>query len=207
MYIVGLTGGIASGKSTVDAMLKDLGAYIIDTDRAAHEIVMPNQPAWYEVVDHFGSGIMLSDGSINRKVLAEIIFRNPAERLQLEKITHPYIEAQVAAGVEKAERFGHKFVVIDIPLLFEVGWQQKVDEIWVIYVNAEVQLARLKNRNQLTEQQAMDRICAQMEIEEKIKQADVVIDNTFDVENTKKQVVTEWDKLCRKVKNLPESEV
>lgn len=202
MYIVGLTGGIASGKSTVDAILKDLGAYIIDTDRIAREIVMPNRPAWYEIVAHFGSKIVLSDGNINREVLGETIFKNAAERLHLEKIVHPYIEEEVKVCIKKAEKVGHKIAVIDVPLLFEVGWQQKVDAIWVVYVSGEVQLARLKNRNRLTDQQAMDRIGAQMKIEEKINQADVVIDNTLDIENTRKQVVAEWDKLCQKVGHI-----
>ena len=207
MYIVGLTGGIASGKSTVDAMLKDLGAYIIDTDRIAREIVMPNQPVWVEIVAHFGNGIVLPDGNINREVLGEIIFKNAAERLFLEKITHPYIEEQVRESIQKAEEMGYKLVVVDIPLLFEVGWQQKVDEIWVVYVGVDVQLSRLRIRNQLTYQQARDRIDAQMNIEEKITQADVVIDNTFAIENTRKQVVIAWDKLCQKVRCLSKSEV
>ena len=207
MYIVGLTGGIASGKSTVDAMLKDLGAYIIDTDRIARDIVMPNQPVWVEIVAHFGNGIVLPDGNINREVLGEIIFKNAAERLFLEKITHPYIEEQVRESIQKAEEMGYKLVVVDIPLLFEVGWQQKVDEIWVVYVGVDVQLSRLRIRNQLTHQQARDRIDAQMNIEEKITRADVVIDNTFTIENTRKQVVIAWDKLCQKVRCLSKSEV
>jgi len=195
MYIIGLTGGIASGKSTVSAMLAELGAYIIDADEIARAIVMPNQPAWHDIVAQFGKGILLPDGAINRKALGEKIFKDKLERICLEKITHHYIEDQVKKDLESAEVLGKSIVVLDVPLLFETSWHKRVDEIWVVYVKEEVQVARLMARNNLTYEQAMDRINAQMDLEEKAKLANVVIDNNLEIECARLQVVAAWGKL------------
>jgi len=198
MYIIGLTGGIASGKSTISRILAGLGAYIIDADEIAHTVVMPNQPAWHDIVNHFGREILLPDGTINRKVLGEKIFKDKQQRLALEKITHHYIKDQVQKQVAHAKISGAQIVVLDIPLLFETGWQKMVDETWVVYVEEEVQLARLMARNELTNRQAMDRIGSQMSLAEKAKQADVVIDNNLDIENSRKQVTVAWEKLSQR---------
>jgi dephospho-CoA kinase len=192
MYIIGLTGGIASGKSTVSAMLTELGAYIIDTDKIAHAVVRPGQPALLDIVDHFGKKIMLPNGNLNRKILGDIIFQNTEERSRLEKMIHPYIEIQVNEKIKKAEQLGYQIVVVDVPLLFEAGWQYKVDEIWVVYVDPEVQISRLISRNQLSVKEALERINAQLNIAEKAKRSHVVIDNTLDLENTKQQVTSAW---------------
>lgn len=202
MYVIGLTGGIASGKSTVSSMLAKLGAYIIDTDKIAREVVMPKQPALLAIMAHFGDEIMLPDGNVNRKMLGNIIFQNPKERSCLEKMIHPYIEAEVDNCIKKAEQLGHKAVVIDIPLLFEVGWQSKVDEVWVVYADPSVQLSRLISRNQLTNKEAMDRINSQLNITEKAKRSHLVIDNTLDVKNTKQQVIAAWQNVREKVNNV-----
>ncbi|SFM07542.1 dephospho-CoA kinase [Pelosinus propionicus] len=202
MYVIGLTGGIASGKSTVSSMLAKLGAYIIDTDKIAREVVMPKQPALLSIVAHFGNAIMLPDGNVDRKMLGNIIFQNPQERSCLEKMIHPYIEAEVNTCIKKAEQLGHKAVVIDVPLLFEAGWQSKVDEIWVVYVDPSVQLSRLISRNQLTNKEAMDRINSQLNITEKAKQSHLIIDNTLDIENTKHQVITAWQSICEKMNKI-----
>jgi dephospho-CoA kinase len=200
MYIVGLTGGIASGKSTVSTMLAELGAYIIDTDKIAHAVVMPKQPALLAIIAHFGSKIMLPDGSLNREFLGDIIFKNPEERSCLEKIIHPYIEKQVDESIGQAEKLGHTVVVIDVPLLFEAGWQHRVDEIWVVYVDLKIQVSRLISRNQLTYEQAMERINSQLNIEEKAKRSHVVIDNALNRENTREQVNAAWQNVCNKIK-------
>lgn len=198
MYIVGLTGGIASGKSTVSSMLTELGAYIIDTDKIAHTVVSPKQPALLAIAAHFGPKIMLPDGNLNRKMLGDIIFANPEERSCLEKIIHPYIEKQVEKNIGRAEKLGYKIVVIDVPLLFEAGWQHKVDEIWVVYVDLNIQVSRLVARNQLTYVQAIERINAQLDLEEKAKRSQVVIDNNSDIEITKQQVLSAWQIVCKK---------
>jgi len=195
MYIIGLTGGIASGKSTVSTMLAELGAYIIDADEIARTIVMPNQPAWHDIVAHFGSEILLPDGTINRFLLGEKIFKDQLERLCLEQITHHYIKDQIKKYIGSAELLGKSVVVLDIPLLFEIGWQTMVDEIWVVYVDEEVQVSRLMTRNQLTHEQAMDRMNAQINLAEKIKHADVVIDNNQDINHARMQVAAAWGNL------------
>jgi len=195
MYIIGLTGGIASGKSTVSGMLAQLGAYIINADEIARVVVMPNQPAWFDIVAHFGNGVLLPDGTINRRVLGEKIFKDKAERQYLERITHPYIEEQVHKSIAYAKLIGERIVVLDVPLLLEVGWQKEVDSIWVVYVEEKVQLSRLIARNQLTHRQAMDRISSQMSLADKVKQADRVIDNNLDIEHTQQQVVRAWGEL------------
>ncbi|MDF2636382.1 MAG: Dephospho-CoA kinase [Pelosinus sp.] len=202
MYIIGLTGGIASGKSTVSAMLTELGAYIIDTDKIAHAVVMPGQPALLAIAAHFGNEIMLPDGNVNRKNLGDIIFQNQEERSCLEKIIHPYIEMQVDNSIEKAEQLGYQIVVIDVPLLFEAGWQHRVDEIWVVYVEPEVQISRLISRNQFTTREAMDRINSQLNLTEKAERSHVVIDNTLDLANTKQQVKSAWHNVCAKMNIL-----
>lgn len=195
MYIIGLTGGIASGKSTVSTMLAELGAYVIDADEIARTIVMPHQPAWRSIVAHFGDKVLLPDGTINRKILGDKIFINKLERLCLEEITHPYIKDQVKKSIAKAELLGNNIVVLDVPLLFEIGWNKMVDEIWVVYVEEETQVSRLVARNKLTQQQAIDRINSQMSLAEKVQQADVVIDNNFNIEYARKQVVAAWANL------------
>lgn len=197
MYIIGLTGGIASGKSTVSAMLAEFGARIIDTDEIARYIVRRDQPAWQEIVAYFGNEVLLPDGNIDRKILGEKIFQDQVARKGLEQITHPYIEKEVQNRLEQAESDGQGIVVLDVPLLFEIGWQQKVDSIWVVYVEEKVQVARLMARNQFTYQQAMDRIHAQMSLPEKAKQADFVIENNLDINHAREQVKVAWEMLWK----------
>lgn len=195
MYTIGLTGGIASGKSTVSAMLKELGAYIIDADEIAREIVMPHKPAWHDIIDHFGMEILLPDGRINREMLGGKIFKDKMERQYLEGVTHPYIKDEIEKRIDHARSIGERVIVLDIPLLFESGWVTMVDAIWVVYVEYEIQLSRLINRNQLTLQQAQERIAAQMSLDEKVKQADVVITNNLDLIYTKSQVTAAWQRI------------
>ena len=195
MYTIGLTGGIASGKSTVSAMLKELGAYIIDADEIAREIVMPQKPAWHDIIDHFGMEILLPDGRINREMLGGKIFKDKMERQYLEGVTHPYIKDEIEKRIDHARSIGERVIVLDIPLLFESGWVTMVDAIWVVYVEYEIQLSRLINRNQLTLQQAQERIAAQMSLDEKVKQADVVITNNLDLAYKKSQVTAAWQRI------------
>ena len=125
MYTIGLTGGIASGKSTVSCMLAELGARIIDTDEIARAVVRPNQPAWHEIVTYFGREILLPDDNLDRKILGEKIFNDQVAREGLEKITHPHIETEVHNRLTQAKLDGQRIVVLDVPLLFEIGWQKK----------------------------------------------------------------------------------
>ena len=195
MYIIGLTGGIASGKSTVSGILSSLGAYIIDTDKIAREIVEPDEAAWQEIAHCFGKAILLPDQQINRKLLGEIVFDKSAARTQLEKIMHRRIREKVTAEIEQARDRHKAIVVLDVPLLLEAGWQELVDTVWVVYVNETTQLVRLMKRNNLSPEQAKARIKAQMSLKEKCSYADLIIDNNDDPENTRQQVLTEWQKL------------
>lgn len=195
MHIIGLTGGIASGKSTVSAMLAQLGAYIVDADQIAHEIVEPGQPAWQEIVTHFSKNILLPDGRIDRKSLGELIFNNISERTWLEKITHYRVRERTEQMLVEAQQQGCTVAVLDVPLLLEVGWQDMADEIWVVYVDEATQLSRLISRSNLLPEQAAARIKAQMSLTEKINYADVIIDNNKDVENTRLQVIAAWEKI------------
>jgi len=198
MYVVGLTGGIASGKTTVSQMLIALGAYLIDADEIARAIVQPNQPAWYEIKAHFGNEIVLPDGTINRMALGEKIFNDKEERRCLDNITHPYIKDEINKGIARGQLLGYTTIVLDVPLLFEIGWQDMVNAIWVVSVQQDVQIARLMARNDLSYVQAMARINSQMSLAEKIKQADVIIDNNVEIENVEKQVGIAWEKVCHR---------
>lgn len=197
MYIIGLTGGIASGKSTVSAMLAELGAYIIDADKIAHEVIMPGKQAWQDIVDRFGQEILL-DGEINREKLGQLVFNDNALRSWLEEVTHPRIEAEAKRQLKMAEEEEYDIAVLDVPLLFEVGWDKLVDEVWVVYVAPKVQLSRLMARNNLKEDEALTRIRAQMSLEEKAKFSDVVIDNNQDTAATSKKVLAAWCNIIKK---------
>lgn len=192
MYKIGLTGGIASGKSTVSAILRQEGAYIIDTDKIAHSISAPNQPAWREIVHHFGQQILLGDDSIDRKKLGKIVFSDEKMRKLLENITHSKIQNEVYRQIETAKMNGLAIVVVDVPLLIEVGWTNIVNEVWVVYVDEQTQLFRLMARNNLNKHDATERIKAQMSLGDKVKYADVIINNNGSLEITKTQVITAW---------------
>lgn len=197
MYIIGLTGGIASGKSAVSGMLRELGAYIVDTDKIARDVVLPEQPAWLEIVAQFGSSVLLPDGRIDRQQLGDIVFNDITARKKLEDIIHPAIKSMVLAEINTASQQGQEIVVVDVPLLFEVGWQKMTDEVWVVYVNESVQLERLMRRNCFSAEQALARIHSQMQLAEKVRLAKVVIDNNGNLVATRQQVLENWRRIKR----------
>lgn len=199
MYIIGLTGGIASGKSTVSSILKDKGCRIIDADRIAHQVMEEGRPVWQKVVDRFGEGILLPDRSINRKKLGDAVFNDSGLRSWLNDITHPVIREEIYRQMEKARQEGCDIVVLDIPLLIEAGWQETVDELWVVYVSRENQIKRLMARNGITREQALQRIDAQMSLEEKRNYADILIDNNTDKDTMKQRVLGAWLNLQKNV--------
>ncbi|MCX7781393.1 MAG: dephospho-CoA kinase [Negativicutes bacterium] len=192
MYIIGLTGGIASGKSTVSKQLGELGAYVVDADQIARDIVQPGEPAWKEIQRQFGPEILLADGSINRKKLGEIVFSDSEAREKLNRITHPRIELAALQAIEKAKAEGYNIAVLDVPLLIESGWQRLVDAVWVVYTDRETQLLRLMNRDNLTREAALSRIRSQMSLDEKKNYADIVIDNSGGHKDTRRQVLAAW---------------
>lgn len=201
MVILGLTGGIGSGKSTVASILKDLGAEIIDLDEVARLVVLPGEPAYEAVVDHFGREILKPDGQIDRARLGQVVFGNPGLLQQLNEITHPAIRRKVDEIMEhkrqEERRSGReRVVVMDVPLLFEVGTRAGMDEVWVVTASTETRIRRLKARGGITREEALRRIESQMPLDEKARLADVVIYNDGSLEETRNQVQRAWRKLC-----------
>jgi len=189
MILVGLTGGVATGKSTVAKMFKECGAVVIDADELAHEVVKPGTPAWREIVAFFGKTVLNQDRSLNRQALGSIVFRNPKKRRQLERIIHPRVAREQARLTKQAARADPTAVVIyDVPLLFEAGIDTRVDKTLVVTADRETQLARLKKRNGMSRVEAIRRIRSQMPLSKKVRLADIVIDGTLSRHNAMKAV-------------------
>ncbi|MBJ6363774.1 dephospho-CoA kinase [Paenibacillus sp. GCM10012307] len=196
---IGLTGGIACGKSSVGAMLVQCGAALIDADQIAREVVLPGEPALGEIVDLFGHEVLQTDGTLNRSALGEIVFHDADKRRQLESIMHPAIRVKMRERIAKHEaQFPDVPIFADVPLLYETGQDKLYDSVVVVYVPRSQQLIRLLNRHPgMTEEQAVNRIEAQMDIELKRQRADWVIDNSGTLEETRSQVETLWERLVR----------
>jgi dephospho-CoA kinase len=195
MIIIGLTGGIASGKSTVSAKLVKLGAEIIDADCIARAVVEPGQKAWRDIIDTFGEGILHSDGTIDRKKLGTLVFGDDKKRMVLEAITHGEILSRVKQRIIEARNKGKQVAVLDVPLLIEAGWVYLADTIWLVYVERNTQLERLIKRDTITLQEAELRLEAQMPLEVKRKYADIIIDNSGSPEETEAQIMQAWEGL------------
>ena len=191
--VVGLTGGIASGKSLVSNYLKELGAAIIDADELARDVVKPHSPACQEIREYFGAGVFEPDGNINRKKLAELVFNSQTEREKLNSIVHPRV---VETTLELKEKYLNEkkapLIVIDAPLLIEAGMTELVDEVWVIAVPEQAQLDRLMSRDKLSLTEAQNRLRSQLPLAEKLAYADRIIDNSGDVEKTIREVDLLW---------------
>jgi len=196
MTIIGLTGGIASGKSTVSRILKELGAEVIDADLVAKEIIRPQSPAWKELVAAFGKGILNDDKTINRRKLGQIVFGNPTALAKLNAITHPRIIEKIKDKIREIQnRDEEKIIVIDAPLLIEAGMVPLTDEVWVVVVDPETQLHRLMARDHFTFQEALNRLNAQLPLAEKMKYARRIIDNRGSIEETAREVRRLWEEL------------
>ena len=194
MRVIGLTGGIASGKSTVARMLEQLGAVVIDADLLAREVVAPGGPAYQAVIDAFGTAILKPDLTINRETLARLVFSDPAERKRLEGITHPAIGRLAEERLAGLAGKGHTVVFYMAPILIEAGATSRVDEIWVVYVDARTQLQRLMARDGSSREEALGRIAAQMPLDEKVKFGSRIIDNSGTPEQTGRQVRDIWER-------------
>ena len=196
MAVFGLTGGIASGKSTVAGMLSALGAEIIDADRLARQAVAPGREAYRKVVAAFGSGVVGPDGQLDRQQLGALVFGDADRRRLLESLIHPYVRRESArAQAEIAHRRPEALIFLDVPLLFESGMDRGLEAIVVVYVPAAVQLARLKARDRLSEAAALARIDSQMNLEIKRRRATHVIDNSGSREETRRQVTRLFGRL------------
>lgn len=189
MLIVGLTGGIASGKSLVTRMLRELGSHVIDADKIVHDLLAPGQDVNREVIEHFGKDIRLPDGSIDRRKLGDVVFSDPEKRAWLNRCIHPRVfEAYHIQAKHISNREPGAIVVLDAALLIETGYHRNMDKVLVVYARREDQIKRLRERDRFTEEQAVARINSQMPLEEKKAVADYVIDNRGTREETEKQV-------------------
>lgn len=192
MRVIGLTGGIATGKSTVAAMLAGRGAAVVDADELAREVVVPGQPALEEIAADFGAGVLAADGTLDRAALGDIVFADEERRRRLEEITHPRISVLMRQRIADAMAAAPPLVVVDIPLLFENGRSGMVEGVLLVDADEATQLRRLLERDGLAEVEARRRIAAQMPIERKRPLATWVVDNGGDLAATERQVEAWW---------------
>lgn len=200
MLIVGLTGGVASGKSVVSQVWKEEGAHLIDADRIAREVVQPRTPAWKALVKAFGKEILQEDGSIHRKKLATRVFSNPVERDLLNRILHPRIKREIDRRIEGIGQKGPKaIVVIDAALLVETGYYRDVDKVVVVTSTKKQQIERLRRREQMAQEMARGIIDSQISGEERIKVADIIIRNEGSRKKTERKAREVFEELKKAV--------
>jgi len=195
MKVIGLTGGIGSGKSTVSRFLAGLGAIIVDADKVGHELLKHDTEVWREVVAAFGKQVLTPGGDIDRKKLGEIVFSHPKSLSRLNQIMHPRMYGMVKAQLEGYRRRGVGVVVLEAPLLIEANWTSLVDEVWVTVVSQSTVLRRLKEKFRLSEPETLARIHSQLPTEERIKHADVIIDTDCDLDELRARVKQLWEGL------------
>lgn len=189
MLLIGLTGGVATGKSTVAKLFKACGAEVIDADALARQVVQPGKPAWRDIVRLYGKHVLEPDRTLNRPILARIVFRDPRKLRTLSHIIHPRVaREQSRLTRDIARKDPHAIIVYDVPLLFEASVDKRVDRIIVVSADRETQIARLQRRNCLMRTEALQRIRSQMPLASKIKQADHVIDSTLPLSQLKRVV-------------------
>ena len=190
MQVIGLTGGIASGKSTVSRILKNAGAVIIDADRIARDVVKKGLPAYRKIIDTFGDKVLSPDGEIDRSVLGDIIFNDPQKKQLLNRIVHPFVSKEKNLQLKHIEKtHPNTIVILDIPLLLEAQMHKDLSEVIVVYVPEHTQIKRLMQRDGISEADALARVRSQIPIEEKKDLATIVIDNSGTMENTRKQTL------------------
>jgi len=195
--VIGLTGGIATGKSTVASLLRELGAKVIDADDLAREIVQPGQEAWKETVDAFGSEILRQDKTIDRETLRKKIFQDEAARKKLESITHPRIRALAQARIQQLATEEADLIVYEAPLLFENQVHLWLRPVILVACDLEIQKRRLRERDGLDEEEIQRHLQAQMPLQEKRKLADFIIENNGDIEDLRRQVRQVWQKITK----------
>ena len=198
VMILGLTGSIASGKSTVANCFVECGGILVSADQLAREVVNPGSPTLARLVDIFGMGILTDGGSLDREFMAEKVFADPEARRKLESITHPAIAHLAECRLAELQKAPHDLIVYEAPLLFEAGAESRVDEVLVILVDPAVQLQRLLERDMLSETEARQRIVAQWPQADKVQKADYVIDNSGPLAQTRMMVEALYDYLLRR---------
>ena len=194
--VIGITGGIGAGKSSATAVLGELGAYVIDADKAAHEVYLPDTPAWREIVAAFGEEVLAADRTVDRRKLGPRVFADAAALNTLNGILHgkifAYIQGQIAY-IRRAE--ATRVVAVEAAVLLEAGWQALADHLWVVVAPVEVAIARLRDDRGVPEDQARARIAAQMSNDERIAHADTVIHNAADLDALRDAVSAAWQRL------------
>ena len=207
MLHVGLTGGIACGKSTVASLLAAEGAIVIDLDELAHAVQVPGEVVWSEIVRHFGEGVLNPDGTINRRKLGELVFADPGRLALLNRLVHPAVLTRWQERLAQIRRESPQAIVLsDIPLLFEAGLKPQVDLVLLVYCSPAAQIHRLRERSGLSRREAEGRLAAQMPIAEKPPLADMVIDNGGPLAQTGERVREVWQELLREERRRREAE-
>jgi len=199
MYVIGLTGGIGSGKSTVAKVLEAQGATVLSADIIGHEVYSPGRPAWQEIVNEFGHDVVADDGTIDRKKLGPIVFSDPKNLAALNSIVHPRMKGMMRERLAALAREGVKITVLEAALLFEAKWDDLADEVWVTAVPPAIAASRTSERSGLPEDQVLERIKSQMSNEERTRNAHIVIDTDCDLEGTTQQALEAWAKLTARL--------
>lgn len=195
--VIGLTGGIASGKSTISSILKAVGWPVIDADLIARQIVMPGSKGLEQIVNRFGSQMLNSDGTLDRKKLGKTVFDDPKKLSDLDKIEHPLIQEAIDSQLDEFKKQHLPVVVLDVPLLFETGMDEECDLTVLAVVDQATQLKRLMKRDQISKMDAVKKISSQMSLKEKMQRADVIIDNNGTLEQTRSQVAELVDRVSQ----------
>ena len=202
MLKVGLTGGIASGKSTVSKIFTSFGAKFLDADEVAREVLLPGQPAWTRLRQAFGQEFFHPDGTVKRKQLRKLVFADPEKRSQLNAIVHPEVMKEINRRSEiLSSSVQTGVLLVDVPLLLEVGVANRFDKVVVVYVSESVQINRLQQRDGISEEEAKHVLNVQMALSKKVEQADYVIDNSGTLEETQAQVQRVWQELLVLARN------
>jgi dephospho-CoA kinase len=199
MHVAGLTGSIATGKSTVSGILKELGAFIVDADHAAREVVLPGTKAWDEIVRIFGKEILQKSSEIDRERLGRIIFNDPAMRRILEEVVHPEVVRSMDEQVGSIKSvFPDAVVILDVPLLIETGMYKGLSEVIVVYCPEDMQITRLMARDKISREEALAKVHAQISIEEKRRYATLLVDNSASRDDTRIRVEDIYVRLRKK---------
>ena len=192
MFVIGLIGGIGSGKSSVSAILNSLGVDVIDADKVGHEAYTPDSEGWRKVISAFGQDIVGPENEIDRKKLGSIVFSDPSEMEKLNKLMHPIIHDLVEEKIQNLADQGINVVVLEAAILIEANWQDLTDEIWLAKANREVVIERVKLRNNFSREEIIKRIESQMSNNDREKHADIVIDNDGTIKQLEETVKTLW---------------
>ncbi|MDA0987705.1 MAG: dephospho-CoA kinase [Chloroflexi bacterium] len=199
MVVIGLAGGIGTGKSAVSRILEELGAVVLDADKFGHEVYLPNTDGLREVVAAFGEDVLLPSGEVDRRALGGKVFGNPEAMGKLNSIAWPRIRQKLMDGIEEQRSAGTQVVVLDAAVLIEAGWTDAADEVWVVTAPETDVVQRIQARNNITEEQVRARMSSQMSTGERVKHADVIVENNGDLEGLRRKVETLWeDRLVSK---------